>query len=955
MRISGLGLILMFLFPITLFAQQRVDVTGKTLVVSNNGEGQEVLPYTNILVLEAGDSTLVKGVMSDAGGNFRLSFHAKKESPYLLKVSYIGMKPEFRALNTGKTKIHVGNIVLTEGLELSEVVVTAPIKEVELVGDTTVINADAYRIPEGSNLEELVKKIPGLEYDRQNKTLVYNGLPIAEINVNGEAFFAGNHALALENLPADLVSRIKVYDKRSEMEKFMGIKTGEENYVLDLQTKKEFNGTLMTSVAAGKGNNKKKEAELISNFFKTGGENLSVIAKSGNRNMTSANKDNRQDNVAVNFLKKFGKKIHLNGNVMYSNAINGNEGTSYYEQYLKTGNRYRYATSDRHNTNRMASTMLSMKWNIDKMTLLNLSGSFSAMKGTNGSDSRQATYNENPELDITAPFNGEENGQTENDIRVNGIRMNSRSTSANRQYFLNADLTRRLNEKGSSLGLTMQYSEGRGKNEAFSMSSTTYYQLQDEWGNDSVLYRNQYYDSPNRNRKFSLGLILTQPLHKSLRAQLSYKFRRENQNNDRNTYDLSRFFDGTDDEPLYTLPEGYEAAYTDSLSNRSRSHTTAHEVALHLNYTNRTWEINAGLSVVPERQSLDQKTGRIQADTLRTSVNYYPAVTVLWHKKKTRVQLSYEGDTKQPGLTELLTLTDNSDPLNITRGNPSLRPSYNQRVRLEARDTKIGLNGDMTWANTVNSVTRAVTYNTQTGGIESYPVNVNGNWNARATVRYQKRIKRRFSVTARTGASFSQNVSLINEEQQEMPERSTTHNTTLNANLRLGYQPQWGGFDLTGDWRFRHSTNLLRETGDYTRDYRLGVNAYADLPGGIQLRSDVDYSFRNGTNITPGEDDQVVWNASLSWRFLKQKKAELSFYWADILSQKKNFTRSVSSSRLSERHTQQIGSWFMLSFKYRFNKQLYGRSEIYVFYSLNGDFCLIKSSFLGIVLKILLL
>lgn len=912
----------MFLFPITLFAQQRVDVTGKTLVVSNNGEGQEVLPYTNILVLEAGDSTLVKGVMSDAGGNFRLSFHAKKESPYLLKVSYIGMKPEFRALNTGKTKIHVGNIVLTEGLELSEVVVTAPIKEVELVGDTTVINADAYRIPEGSNLEELVKKIPGLEYDRQNKTLVYNGLPIAEINVNGEAFFAGNHALALENLPADLVSRIKVYDKRSEMEKFMGIKTGEENYVLDLQTKKEFNGTLMTSVAAGKGNNKKKEAELISNFFKTGGENLSVIAKSGNRNMTSANKDNRQDNVAVNFLKKFGKKIHLNGNVMYSNAINGNEGTSYYEQYLKTGNRYRYATSDRHNTNRMASTMLSMKWNIDKMTLLNLSGSFSAMKGTNGSDSRQATYNEDPELDITAPFNGEENGQTENDIRVNGIRMNSRSTSANRQYFLNADLTRRLNEKGSSLGLTMQYSEGRGKNEAFSVSSTTYYQLQDEWGNDSVLYRNQYYDSPNRNRKFSLGLILTQPLHKSLRAQLSYKFRRENQNNDRNTYDLSRFFDGTDDEPLYTLPEGYEAAYTDSLSNRSRSHTTAHEVALHLNYTNRTWEINAGLSVVPERQSLDQKTGRIQADTLRTSVNYYPAVTVLWHKKKTRVQLSYEGDTKQPGLTELLTLTDNSDPLNITRGNPSLRPSYNQRVRLEARDTKIGLNGDMTWANTVNSVTRAVTYNTQTGGIESYPVNVNGNWNARATVRYQKRIKRRFSVTARTGASFSQNVSLINEEQQEMPERSTTHNTTLNANLRFGYQPQWGGFDLTGDWRFRHSTNLLRETGDYTRDYRLGVNAYADLPGGIQLRSDVDYSFRNGTNITPGEDDQVVWNASLSWRFLKQKKAELSFYWADILSQKKNFTRSVSSSGLSERHTQQIGSWFMLSFKYRFNKQL---------------------------------
>lgn len=293
------------MFPVTLFAQQRVDVTGKTLVIPTGEEKQEVLPYTNILLLEAKDSTLIKGVTSGADGNFHLSFHAKKESSYLLKVSYIGMKPEFRALDTGKTRIHVGNIVLAEGLELGEVIVTAPIKEVELVGDTTVINADAYQTPEGSNLEELVKKIPGLEYDSRSKVLKYNGLTIHEINVNGEAFFAGNHTLALENLPSNLISRIKVYDKRNEMEKFIGIKTGEENYVLDLQTKTEFNGTLMTSAAAGKGNNEKKEAEIISNFFKTGGENLSVIVKSGNRNMTSANKDNRQDNVAINFLKKF--------------------------------------------------------------------------------------------------------------------------------------------------------------------------------------------------------------------------------------------------------------------------------------------------------------------------------------------------------------------------------------------------------------------------------------------------------------------------------------------------------------------------------------------------------------------------------------------------------------------------------------------------------------------------
>lgn len=922
MRISGLGLILIFLFPITLFAQQRVDVTGKTLVVSNNGEGQEVLPYTNILVLEAGDSTLVKGVMSDAGGNFRLSFHAKKESPYLLKVSYIGMKPEFRALNTSKTKIHVGNIVLTEGLELSEVVVTAPIKEVELVGDTTVINADAYRIPEGSNLEELVKKIPGLEYDRQNKTLVYNGLPIAEINVNGEAFFAGNHALALENLPADLVSRIKVYDKRSEMEKFMGIKTGEENYVLDLQTKKEFNGTLMTSIAAGKGNNKKKEAELTGNYFKKSGENLSLIAKSGNRNMTTSYEDNRTDNIALNFVKKFGPDLSVNGNVMYNNFINGSKGTSYYEQYLNAGNTYQYASNNNRMENRVVSAALGAQWYVNDKTLLSFTGNFNISKSAGENGNRQNTYSADPGLDVSDPFGDGAEDRVADSIRINATGMSSVSESRNNQYMLIAELTRKLNDKGSNISLTAQYADGRNDNDNFSVSSTTYYQLSGYTGGDSILYRNQYQHSPMRNRSLVAGVAFTQPLGKRLKMQLSYKFQINRQYSDHKTYDLSPFFGGDEDIPIGSLPDDYETGYTDSLSNRSASRSIVHNMAFTLSYTYKQWDIRTGLSVSPERQSLDQKTGKLQADTIRQSYNYTPNLVMSWRKKQTQVRLTYQGNTRQPSLGDLLTLTDNSDPLNITRGNSDLKPAYNQNIRLEARNTKIGLNGDLNWSNTINNITRAVTYNTVTGGRESYPVNINGNWNSRANLRYQKRIKRRFNIAARTSAAFAQSVSLVNEGQKEQPDRSTTRNHSLNANLRLGYQPEWGGFDLTGDWRFRHSTNLLRQTGDYTRDYRFGLNAYADLPGGLRLQSDAAYSFRNGTNITPGEDDQIVWNASLTWRFLKQKKAELSFYWADILSQKKNFTRSVSSSGLSERHMQQIGRWFMLSFKYRFSKQL---------------------------------
>lgn len=554
--------------------------------------------------------------------------------------------------------------------------------------------------------------------------------------------------------------------------------------------------------------------------------------------------------------------------------------------------------------------------------MLNISGSFNALKGINDDSNRQATYNADPKLDVTSPFNRDASEQIEDSIRVNDICMTSRSSSINRLYSIGADITRRLNAKGTSLGLTVQYSEERGNNKAFSLSSTTYYQLQNVKGNDSILYRNQYQESPNRNRTIKLGLILTQILRKNLRAQLSYIFKLDNQSRDRNTYVLSPVIDGEEHTPTGNFPKGYEVEYTDSLSNKSRSHTMAHGVSLNLNYTDKTWEITTGLSVTPKRQTLDQKTGWTQADTLRYSVNYHPTLTILWRKRKTWVQLSYEGNTQQPGLAELLTLTDNSDPLNIIRGNPDLKSSYTQKVRFEVRDTKTGLSGDVNWTSMLNNVTRAVIYDSQTGGIESRPVNVNGNWNIKAAMRYQKRINHYFNLSARTGTSFIQSVSLVNDGQREQPERSVTHNRLYNAGLRVGYQPKWGGFDLSGDWRFRHSTNLLRETNNYIRDYSFGLTAYAVFPGNIRLKSETTHTFRNGTNINRSEDNEVVWNLHLSWSFLKYKKAEFSVYWADILSQKKSYSRNVTSHGLSERYTQQIGSYFIVSFKYRFNRQL---------------------------------
>lgn len=381
MNVHKIWLLLLFLLiPTILFAQKTRTVKGLVCTISETKKGEEPLPYASLVILEGKDSAFVKGVASDADGRFNLQFTPQKGTQYLLKASYTGMQSVFRKLDSNASTINLGSILLEEGIELGEVTVNARMRDVDQVGDTTVINAAAYKTPEGSYLETLVKRIPGMEYDSETKTLKYNGLPINEINVNGEAFFSGDNKMALENLPVELISKIKVYDKKSKLEKLTGVSTGKENYVLDLQTKEEFNGTLLASGKAGYGNNNKKDFNLQGNYFKNNGNNFSVIANSGNLHMRTSYKDNIQENVAINFTQKYNQKLTLNGNVSYHHNEQGNISTSYNEQYLTSGNKYQYSAGNNTNRNRNMNSSLGLNWQVDTLTFVN-SSVISALSG----------------------------------------------------------------------------------------------------------------------------------------------------------------------------------------------------------------------------------------------------------------------------------------------------------------------------------------------------------------------------------------------------------------------------------------------------------------------------------------------------------------------------------------------------------------------------------------------
>ncbi len=912
-KLGGLLLLwLLLCMHATMHAQQARTVKGRVQMLEAGNDKKQSLPSASIVVLERTDSSFVKGTTSDKNGRFTLHYQSQQKKQYLLKLSFVGLQSVYRVLGDS-VSVNVGTIVLKDDdIRIGEVVVTGNLQEVVMEGDTTVINAAAYKTPEGSYLEDLVKRIPGLVYDKKEHSLTYNGLPISEINVNGKPFFSGSMQTALENLPVDLISKLKVYDKRSEEEEFTGVGNGEKRYVLDLQTKAELNKTWLTNATVGYGNHKKKDLEGQVNFFEKDGDNLSLIARSTNRYQNSTYKDNINNSLGLNITHKFSKDFSLSGNVNYNVGRNGNLSSVYREQYLTSGNQYSSSANENNSRNRYFNSSLMGNWKVNKDMQINFRGSFGLNTSRSEGANRSASFDAPPEVaheDIFDDFDS-----VSDDIKVNRSDNRSKYDNHTDRYDWTLGVMRRLNKKGTTLELSVQNNDSWGENENFSLSNTTYYRLKDVQGKDSVLFRNQYLISPVRNNTWRTGLTFTQPLGKKFHLRASYNWVVQYERSNRDTYELSSL---TEADNFGKLPSGYEAGYVDSLSNRSHSRSNGHTVNVGINYGGKVWNFNVNMDVSPQKRSIERKVGMLRADTSMHIIDFQPRMRVSWRKKEVQLHLHYNGNTMQPSLSDLMPLTDNSNPLYITRGNPDLKQMFLHSLHLNFIHPTKGISMNAGWQIRQNSVTQVVVYNTETGGQETYPININGNWSVQGAANWWKRLGH-FSLRANVSGNHNNRVGMINENKSLQPERSTTRDTGLNCEVQSSYQPSWGGIDLSAGWNYQYSLNSLNDNNTYTRNYKFHTEGYVDFPFGLQLRTDATYSFRNGTNIRKGEDDELLWNASAIWKFLEKKKAELSAHWIDILGKKKSYGRMTTSDGFYEFRSQEIKGYFIVTFKYNF-------------------------------------
>lgn len=784
--------------------------------------------------------------------------------------------------------------------ELKGITVKGHIPQIVQSKDTAIINPDAYHTPKEAYLKDLVKRIPGLVYDEKTGDLSFNGQRIREVNVNGKPFFSGNTQVPVENLPLKFVSRLKIYKRQNDEEKALGIRSGKEFYVLDLITKKEMNKTFMNSAVAGMGNLYKKQFELHSDYFESSGNNLSFHATTGNRYMTDLYKGSTNNSISLNATRRLKDGLTLTGNLQYNLNKSGNDNSTYMERYLKDNNDYTVSQNTGRQQSRSFNGYTNLNWEIDKKTQLTLTATYNYTNSLNSSESLNgSTGTALKDMDIQQPFVAF--NALPDSMKINKSRTISSSSSHGYNYDVGTSFIRRLNTKGTTLSLNFRHSLNHNKSRETTENTTTFYRLQNQVGNDSLFVQNLLKQSPASNHNLQAGLTFVQPLTKRLKLQLSYTYQ---DNLDKSTNHTS----GT--PPGKT---GYE--YVDSLSGYSSSKAHSHLMELVLNYTSDTWNMYLNGALIPGTRSIKRHLNNLTTDTLSAVMDFRTSLHIERTNNNRTLAFDYNASSTQPDLISLVPLTDNSDPLNISRGNPALKPTYNHNWNLSYNAFTKGITFNLSFNLTQNAVTQATYYNVKTGGRESYPVNINGNMGGNAYLRWWKTLGK-FNLSAMGSSAYSRTASLLNESDELR--KNNTQSLYTSTNIQATYNPSWGGISLSEMYTYNYTVSSLQKTGNFTHTLNSSFNAFADLPFGLSLQTDFMLTLRTGDNIPSKEKTQTMWNASATYRFLKEKRMEVSLVWHDILNHSRMYYRTSTSSGFYESYSPQIRSYVMLTLKYRF-------------------------------------
>ncbi len=930
-KLFSLFIILSFVLPVS--GQEKLDsdkarkekayhLTGS---VREQGERPypDPLPDVNIQLYSLPDTSFIEGTVSDKKGVFRL--YPMNPGNYLIRASFLGYETIEKKVNIPayRKEVYGGALMMKpSSIVLDETVIKAELQKMKMSGDTLVYNTGAFKTSEGAVLQDLVRQLPGLELDEKSGKMNFHGKEITQILLNGKEFFADSK-VALNNMPVDALKEVKVYEQQSDKEQMTGVSDGKKKTVMDVKTKKDLTDGLMGDVSALKGSGDMYGAKMSLNKF-VGKWRMSLYGDLGKLprygNFISDMADNPAQMKDIGFsLGTEIKKLNLNVSASYNNNNNksADESRSQSEEYLPNGSQYAYNKGLSTGRNSSFWENIYLTGSLSDRTEINFRHNINHSRLNSVSENISATFSTNPLDYVSEPWR--DDAMIPPEFRINKNTGNSQNKTNNLMIGNNLLLTHNLNDIGRKLSIELRNDYSNQASGNYQQSSITYYQLKNDLGADSVLYRNQYRESPARNLLLAGEVSYTEPIGKQM-LQVYYRHEYQRQSNNAVTYNL-------DEDALWgSLPSGYEAGRVDSLSDYTRNDLHSNEFGLRTTLNWRKVRLNIRFGLSPQKSTTKSNRGKVKIDTTITVLNIVPELHFDYDLGNNHnMSVYYSGYTRQPSIYDLLSVPDYTNPLNITMGNPGLKPAFGQSISVNYRGGNMEkqemLYCGLRYNNTINDISRKRTYDEKSGVYTSRPENINGNWGIGGNIYYTNKLFKKIFARLATNANYNRRVSYVQiMGEANENDRNTSQMLSLMQDVEFAYKLEEHEFKINGAITYQQADNSYTNNSDYrTYDFYYGAECRLKLPLNLNLYTVVRSMNRRGYKDEASNTTQWLWNGELTYSFLKGKRGLLKFQVVDILQQRDFVNRWMNDTGQGETWTWGLGRYAMATFTYRFN------------------------------------
>ena len=941
--------------------KEKSKLDGKCSVNAHiiDGSTTENMPQVTIQLFELPDTTFIYGTITDNEGWFNIKKVPVGE--FLLRYSFMGYSTQeftFKTVKEDRERALGVFKMYEKSIMLSEAVIEDALPPTQVVDDTLMFNVSAFRVPEGSVLEELIKRLPGVEVD-ENGGITVNGRTVSRILVDGQEYFGNDQQMATKNLPVNIIRRIKTYQRQSDLARITGIDDGEEETVMDLEIKPNMRNGWLHNIDGGIGKpvGKNDYGDWIKYLYSgrytlnrfQANTQLSVNANTQNSGRGNGVSYNHQ--LGVNFSKNIGEPyprrrnefpLVIGGNVRYngstSRSLSESESETFTTQYQSAS--FRNNRSNSNSGNNSVNGEFRMEWMPDSSLNIIFRPSFQISRNHSNSGSDQVTFNTDPYIatDMTEILDEYRYLSTEmlDSIGVNSQVSSSHSKTGNNQLSGEFQFNKRFNDLGRNFTVRFTFSTTKGTNDSFSYSDQKYYQ---DHRRDSVM--NRYNASPTDNSSWSGRVMWSEPIDSGRgNLQLSYQIQVNNRNQNRETY----VFWGDDFENWYEtwgLPDDLKPYRNDRLSRSATNVSRNHTLTLQFRYNFVNSNINIGVNFMPQYTGMDnfQYMGKIIGDTSRVVYNWSPSVNYRYRfDRQKSLQFTLRTNTSQPSMEDMMDIVDDSNPLNIRKGNPGLLPTLRNTAEANYQnyitETQKTISLRISLENSLRNITQKTDYDPSTGVSVTQPINMDGfwtNWSTSGNLTYNQTIpntKWRYNASANGSYRHQESYMRTGSIGQYNPGAGTggsavlssTNTISAGENASVTYRNQWLEVTANGRFTYNHSENNQRQNQNMdTYTFSYGGRANARLPWrNLNFGTDITMQSRRGYSGSYNRND-LIWNANASFSFLKGNAGTIQIQYYDILNDETNVTRSVSTTGRTDTKNNNIHSYIMVHFILRAN------------------------------------